>query len=255
MTRATAPGSALGLGLASLCGLAALTLAPSGARADRRAFTHTYEYMTMPRGDLELELYNTQTEDFDLDTSDFELQLEVEYGITERWDVSLYQVIRQGTDDPLHYAKTKVRTRYRFAERGEWPVDVLAYFEVAKPFGEAEVELEPKLILARDFGPVTTVLNLIGEVEIGDETELVPGFAFGATYEIAPPIKVGAEVYGELEEEVSATGDESHELVAMAGPAVSWAPSPKLWLASTVAFGVTEAAADLEVRAILSLGF
>ncbi len=232
-------------------------LAAPAARADRRAFAHTYEYVTMPRGGLELEFYNTQTRpSFDSDVQKLGFQIEIEYGITDHWDVSLYQVFDQasGNVDPalnegLHYSKTKLRTRYRFAERGEWPVDVLGYFEIARPFAKDELELEPKLILARDFGKLTAAVNLIGVVELGEETEFIPEWAAGLTYEAAPQIKLGGETFGELAPE----GDE-RELEAWVGPSVSWAPSPKIWIVANAGFGLTEASSDFVARAIIGIG-
>jgi hypothetical protein len=237
--------------------LAATLLAlPSLARADRRAFTHTYEYPTLPKGELELEFWNTQAGDVgDGDPSELELQIEIEYGLTSRWEIALYQTLGQVAGAPLSYATTKLETRYRLAERGEWPVDVNLYMEVAKPFGIEELELEPKLILAKDLGALTVALNLIGELEIEDEVELVPGFALGASYELSPALKLGAEVFGELEEEIdAATGEEEHELELAAGPVLGWSPAPELWLATTLAAGVSHAP-ELEWRIIVGLGF
>jgi len=241
--------------LALVLALAALA-APPDARADRRAFTHTYEYLTMPEGGLELELYNTQKRATFADASPraFQLQIEVEYGITDHWDVSLYQVFDQVstpdpmTSDPLHYAQTKLRTRYRFAERGELPVDLLAYFELKKDFAASVYAIEPKLIVARDFGPLTAAVNLIAEVELGDvETEVEPEWTAGVSYEVVPAFKIGAETIGALELE-------SKEVAASAGPALSWAPSPKLWVSAGALFGLTDGAPDLTARLIIGLG-
>src|SRR5262245_23133977 len=137
---------------------ALLLVVPATAAADRRAFTFTYEYPTQPEGAIELEFWNTQIRDGlgdDGGASAAEQQLEIEYGITDRTSISLYQTVAQGPGEGLHYAATKVEMRHRFAERGQWPVDITLYGEVAKPFGKAEVELEPKLIICRDFGAFT----------------------------------------------------------------------------------------------------
>jgi hypothetical protein len=228
------------------------------AHADRRSFAQTYEYVTMPRGGLELEFYNTQTRpSFDDDAQELVWQIEIEYGITDHWDISLYQAFSQasGNTDPaldsaFRYSETKLRTRYRFGERGAWPVDVLGYFEIKFPFGEDALALEPKLILARDFGKLTAAVNLIAEIEREDgETELIPEWAAGVTYELSPSFKVGAETFGELAPE----GDE-RELEAWAGPSVSWAPSPKIWITANAGFGLTEESPDLIARAIIGIG-
>ncbi len=229
------------------------------ARADRRAFTRTYEYTTMPEGQTEIEIYSTHSRaTFDGATSpqSFVLQLEVEHGITDRWDVSLYHVFAQSSDglgggSPLALSEMKLRTRYRFAERGELPVDVLAYAEVAKDFGVGAYALEGKAVLARDIGRTTIAANLIAEVVVGndvDEAEVELGWSVGASQEVTPAWKIGAETWGDFEAE------HTDEIAASAGPALSWAPSAALWVTATAGFGLTDHADAFSVRAIIGFG-
>lgn len=238
------------LGLTSLADL---------AHADRRAFTRTYEYATMPEGQTELELYSTQsraTFDGDASPQSFVLQLELEHGITDRWDVSMYHVFSQVTDglggnSGLAFSEIKLRTRYRFAERGELPVDLLAYGEVAKDFGAGVYAVEGKAIIARDVGRATVATNLIAEVVLGndvDETEVELGWAAGVTYELSPAWKVGAETWGDFEAE------HTDEIAASAGPALSWAPSSRLWVSTTAGWGLTDHADAFSVRVLIGLG-
>jgi hypothetical protein len=232
--------------------------APGLARADRRDFTNTYGYPTQAEGNIELELGNTQVRDGlgeDGGTSEVEQQVELEYGITDHTSISLYQVVAEAEGSGLHYAETKVEMRHRLSERGELPVDVTLYGEVAKIYGEAAVELEPKLILARDFGQLTIAVNLIPEIVLvrssdGDgghtiDATLVPGWAAGATYELSPAWHFGAETWGER--------DEEEVVVGWAGPAASWSPSPKFWVAATAGAGLTADSADLAVRFLASV--
>jgi hypothetical protein len=225
-----------------------LALAAGEARADRKDFTSTYEYATTPAGHTEVELWHTELRDtWDADTPQrFEQRVEVEYGITDHWDIAFYTFFRQVSAEdpaiarPLSFHAVHLETRYRLAERGELPVDVELYLELAKDFGESEYEIESKVILARDFDRVTAALNLIDEATVGKdvpggENEL--GFAFGATYEITPKVHVGAEAWGNHD-------DEGTRLSA--GPAVSLAPSSRWWVAMTAGFGlVTLPGADL----------
>jgi hypothetical protein len=217
------------------------------AHADRRAFAATYEYQTMPKGGLDLEIWNIQSHpDISSSAQSFTWKLETEYGITDHWDIALYQVFSQGSATPLTYDSTSLETRYRFAERGEWPVDVLAYFEVDKFFDANDWELEWKVILARDIGRLTLALNLIAEDSIVDGDHFfVPGFAAGASFEIVPALKVGAEIFGERSED--------HNVRAWAGPAISWAPSPKLWVTVGADFGLTSYSDDLRATIILGI--
>jgi hypothetical protein len=233
----------------------ATLLVPITAQADRRSFTRTYEYTTMPEGQTELEIYSTQTRNRFTEASarSFELQLEVEYGVTDRFDLGLYQVFEQSSSatesEPLHFSEIKLRGRYRFAERGELPLDLLAYFEGAKEFGEGVYEAEAKLIAARDFDRLLLSTNLIGEVVFGPDatSEVELGWAVGAAVEVTPQFRIGAESYGMFEVE------EPEELSAYVGPALSWAPPGKLWVAGTAGFGITDEADRIAARFILGI--
>jgi hypothetical protein len=91
----------------------------------------------MPEGQTEVEIYSTWNRATWADgaVEKHDLQLELEHGITDRWDVSLYHVFaRPGRRRPpcLMLSEMKLRSRYRFAERGELPVDVLAYGELIR---------------------------------------------------------------------------------------------------------------------------
>jgi hypothetical protein len=211
---------------------------PSLARADRKSFSHTYEYATLPEGQTEVEIWHTQSrETWQADTGEsFQEKLEIEHGITDHWDASMYTVFAQSTDEVLHLDGVRVESRYRFAERGELPVDCVAYLELAKDFGTSVYEIEGKGIFARDFDKITIAGNIIGEVALGnntDETELELGWAVGTTYEVTPKVRLGVETWGSVEEE---------ELRWAVGPALSLAPSSKFWLVTTAGFGVADTA-------------
>src|SRR5213075_1724 len=124
----------------------------TAARADRRDFVRAYQYATQPKGNLEFELWN----DVDapaaggFDQAVLTHRLELEYGVTDHWDMALYHVFEQAPGEGFHFDSWRLETRYRLAERGEWPVDVMLYLEAERP-GDftAPWELEEKLILAR----------------------------------------------------------------------------------------------------------
>jgi len=239
--------------------IAALLLVPAAAHADRRGFSHTYEYMTMPESQTEVEVYTEQSRQVlgEASQKEFVLQLEIEHGITAKWDVSVYHVFKQvagvtdAENEPFGLDEIKLRTRYRFAERGQWPVNVVAYLEGVRSFAEPVWEGEAKAIVTRDFDKLTIAVNLIGEVKLdanADEPEVEAGWAAGVGYELHPEIKLGAETWGGFEVE-----DPSGTKEAWAGPAVSWAPSSSLWVTTTAGFGLTDYSDDLNVRAIIGM--
>ena len=89
-------------------------LLPASARADRRIFPFTYGYMTLPGGGFEIEHYlDAKLKRFDDPATDGKVendlgvdwrhQLELEYGITDRWDFGLYNVFEQKQHQDFAY--------------------------------------------------------------------------------------------------------------------------------------------------------
>jgi hypothetical protein len=136
--------------------------------------------------------------------------------------------------EPLALDAVRVESRYRFVDRGQWPVDAVAYLEVAKDFGRSLYEIEAKAIFARDFDRLTVATNLIGEVEVGHDaptSNLEYGWAAGVTYEVTPKVRFGAETWGFHDDDATRWAW---------GPALSLAPTSRFWLAATAGFGVAE---------------
>lgn len=213
----------------------------SSARADRKSFAYTYQYATLPEGATELEIWHTQLRDsWDSGSPQrMEEKLEIEHGVTDHLSMSMYTVLTQVASSdpteaqPLSLEAVRFENRYRFAERGEWPVDTVAYVELAKDFGKSVYELEGKAIFAKDLDKVEVAGNGIVEVYVGNDAEggahAEYGWAVGATYEVTPKLHIGAETWGEYAEQKVRTA---------IGPAIGVAAG-KLWVAGTAGFGLT----------------
>jgi len=224
------------IGLSTL--LAGVLLAPE-ARADRRTLIRAYEYMTQPQGNLELEIWN----DVSAPTSGFDQastlqRIELEYGITDHWDLALYHVFGQEPGGPYKFDSWRLETRVRL------------YFEVERPadFTEPWV-IEEKLILEKELGRFALVGNLVFEqkpfhANQGYEVE----FDLGARYEIVPQLRVGAEFWT-LRTTVSGTTVAQYFL----GPSISWATS-RFWLQIGAGFGLGEETSGATfVRSVLGV--
>jgi hypothetical protein len=232
---------------------ALVTALASPVAADRRLFTYTYQYSTVPQGRTAIELWHTEARDtWEPDTlQSMEHILEIEHGLTDHWDAALYFVFDQTASNmpmvastPFSFHELKLETRYRFADRGEWPVDVLAYGEVVKVFGEGVYEVEGKAIVARDFDNFTAAINIIGALEFEPEAEPEFGYAAGVSYELHPKLSVGAETYAKITE---------YEKSFAGGPAIAVAPSSNLWATFTLGFGFNDEAPALAGRLILGI--
>lgn len=233
--------------------LAALAALPAAARADRRYYGETYSAVTAPPGGLDVEgwstLYRAPKEG---GTSYWRHQLELETGITDRWDVALYGNLRRDFDDRTRFEGVKLETRYRLSQPGEWFVDPVLYLEVKKEVIRDEPwALEEKVILGKDVRAWNFSLNLSAEQEFpkGGGSEVEWGWAFGTSYELHPSVRIGGEVYGAW---AKASGAPSWERTAWAGPALSVAWS-RVWLLLGAGFGLTDQSDRTRLRAVLAL--
>lgn len=167
--------------------------------ADGRHFVWTYEYQTMPRGEAELETY-TEFSHVENDTGRFStttLQYEYEVGMTDKFDVGIYQKFQQDSNGPLAYDGFKIRARYRLGEKGRWIVNPLLYVEYKDNAAFDSSVLETKLILTRDFNKLNLAFNPIVEFEFEeDETEIEFEFSGGLSYLLHPLLSLGLEAKG-----------------------------------------------------------
>ncbi|MGB9773774.1 MAG: hypothetical protein ACP5JH_09755 [Bacteroidota bacterium] len=225
-----------------------LLLFSSSTRADRRYYVWTYQYATQVKGNAEFENYLTLAipHRASLGISHWEHRLELEYGITNRWDVSFYQIFSvENPEGTLRYSGFQLRSRLRFFEAGDYFVDPLLYIEyIRKPDLRAPNKIEGKLVLAKDIGKANLSTNIIGEWLFGGTRGFESGFAAGLSYELTPAFRLGVEATGNFEQ-----GEES-ELAF--GPVLSIA-TRKFWWTLGAVFGSTAATQDIRIRALLGI--
>jgi hypothetical protein len=235
---------------------ALLALAPAAARADRRYYGETYTAQTAPRGSLDLELWSTfhdRPREGGLHL--WRHQVELETGITDRWDVAVYNIARQLQGKPLEYEALKVESRFRPVEAGRWFVDPVLYVELKKTFvDDRPFSVEEKLILSKDVGRLNLAVNLAAEQEfVESKVEHEGEWAAGASWELVPVLRIGAEAFGTLAEEEEGGKDEL-KAAAWAGPAVSIAVG-HAWLVLATGVGLTDSSERVRARAILAFQF
>ena len=233
-----------------LFSLAALCLvAAAPARADRKSYLFTYGYATLPKGATEIESWITREDDDEVARQlDGGIRVEGEFGVTDRFDVSLYTNLTKEGDQSLDWDSSSIEMKYRLGRAGQWPVDVELYAEYEQPFkvhGWGEPEL--KVILAHDFGPLNVAGNLIFEKPVDDDTGThLPWqkeWAAGTSWELSPRVNVGIEGHGSFTESK-----------AKIGPVLSY-QGDKAWVAIGPYFGLTKRDGDVGARAIMGLYF
>ncbi len=219
------------------------------AHADRRSYVWTYEYLTVERGHAEVESYTTFSSpniNHLEGTTTTEHQVELEIGMTDRFDFAIYQIFSQAPESPMQYNGYKLRSRYRLGEKGQYLLDPLLYFEYKGKSDFSEHELEGKLILAKDMGKFNVALNPIFEFAREAEEkewEFEPAYAAGIRYHVRRLLNIGLEAKG--------SGD-GHYL----GPVIAHGRH-NLWMALGSAFKISDiedGKSEFQIRLLLGIG-
>ena len=230
---------------------ALLAAVPGPAKADPRSYVWTYEYMTVREGHAELEYYST-TEVADTaapETSSWKHQVELEYGLTPRTDVAMYQNFKQSntpTSKTFSYDGMKLRLRHRLAEKGKLPVDTLLYAEYVRSTDlSVQGALEAKLVLAKDLGRLNLAYNQVVEFPLEKLADAEHRFSAGASWKFSGMLKAGFE----------ATGDYRANAYH-AGPTVHMrARDMKVWVNLGYLAGLNSDSKDAQTRLIVGVPF
>lgn len=223
------------------------------AYADTRAYVWTYEYQTLPRGRWELESYLTASVPHleKAGRNTLKPQVEVEYGITDHWDVAMYQTYKinnKASETDSEYDGFKIRTRYRFGEKGMYFLDPLVYLEYARPADlHAPHVAEGKIVLAKDIGGLNASYNQIFERNIEKRGKTESSFSAAVSYGVMPSLRAGVEVKGSYSGRSAALG-----------PTFSWSGpvmGKKAFVALGVAWGINRRTDDLQSRLIVGRAF
>jgi len=175
-----------------------------------------YSYMTPKKGETEVAYWFTNVVKSDnhydyfgkaLDKEGLQRHsLEIEYGVTDRWTIAGYADFENPVGGDFKYVQARaLMSRYRFFEKGEGVVDGAVYIEYYlpyHPYSDSE-KIEARVILQKDVGPVSVILNpifeknLSGDVEEGVELEYAAGLYYSDAWSRITP---GVEFYGEVGE-------------------------------------------------------
>lgn len=251
----------------ALTAFAALLLAHAfTASATERRFTYTYETTTTPKGGFEVENWVTWKhlgEPGGDDTDVFQFRHELEYGITDRLQLGVYFFDWQynGDDDEGHDARWQhsgFELIYSLSNPTTDWIGSALYGEVL--VGEDSLELEGKLLLQKNFGPLRIAYNLIVEAEwegekFGDFDERGGEFGqtVGVSYDLSKNFSVGAEVVHEIPlPDWSEVGDSN----VFVGPNAS-VRFGRVFVTATALFQATdvEGEPDTQIRLITGIDF
>lgn len=230
---------------------AVLATGPVPARADAHGYAWTYEYSTVWEGHAELEYYSTTElpDAGDKETSSWKHQIELEYGLTAKTDIAMYQMFKQENtpaSKTFTYDGMKLRLRHKLAEKGQLPVDTLLYAEYVRGSDLSEQgEFEGKLVLARDLGRLNLAYNQVVEFPLEKLSAAEHSFTAGAAWEFSDVFKGGLEAKGEYK-----AGEYYF------GPTVSFAAkNQKIWFVIGYLAGLNPDSKDAQTRFKIGMPF
>ncbi len=238
---------------------ASLLLSLTSSLAGDRKFTYTYEANTAPKGTWELEQWAT-FRDSD-DSQSFRFRTELEYGVTENLQLGFYLSDWRYTklDDGSSKAKwdaAGVEAIYRLTDPNTSAIGSALYGEVL--VGPGLLELEAKLLLQKNFGPLTVAYNFVVESEWEGEKlsslDEVTGEiqnTLGVSYQLSPSFLIGAEALHEVE---IADWSDAGDHVFYVGPNMSFR-SGNFFATVTGLFQVSDVAGEPETQVRLITGF
>ncbi len=242
--------------LAVLCLFVVAVNAPAGGRR----FTYSYEALTMPKGMWEYEQWVTWKthKDSDPQFDRFDFRHEIEWGVTDRFQLALYFADWRFEDKPgKHkgdFRDVALEAIYNLTNPVTDPVGLALYGEVA--VGDEKLKLEGKLIVEKDFGPLVLVYNAILEAEweghhyTEDKGEIEQ--TLGISYQFSPRFMMGAELLHELA--IPDWAGIRGKGVLYAGPNVSY-HAKNWWATLTPLFQISDIDDEPDFQMRLLVGF
>ena len=216
------------------------------------------DYETLKKGEFEVEMYN----DFNFAEADHsgsynsKHQVELEYGVLDRLQLAYYDVYTWDRPKDWERDAFKIEVKYRFAEAGQWPVDVALYTEYENPDGPRAAHsdvVEQKLILSKAFGRWHLIANAIVEKQVNTGSHWDYEYTAGVSYDLTPKTHVEIEVKEGLGD--SKDFDFSGRQLLYLIPSLSMTITPHVRLLVGPAFGMTRASDDLQLKSIMEVEF
>ncbi len=226
--------------------LAMIFIFTQSLKSDHRKYVWTYQYMTMDKGKAEFENYltfsTTDAGNFENNTT-LENQFELEVGMTENFDFSIYQVYKQKPGGSLNFDSYKLRARYKLVKKDDFLFDPMIYAEYKGSPDFLKHKFEFKLIMAKDLGHFNVSLNPIIEFEKSKNWQPFFSYSIGMSYEFFELLSLGLEF----------KGNENGHYFA---PVISHG-SANLWIAAAPTFmlgGIKSEYPEFLFRTIIGVG-
>lgn len=226
-----------------------------------------YPYDTAGEGELELENQNSYVINGEKNADPgmvpshhlWRTSFEGVYGVTDHLEAAAYLDLALTADGRFDYAGWRARGRYRFLEKDQIPVNLGLYAEMEFPnnrFSENDIELELRMILEKDLGPLIVELNPIFEKTLDGEEESVGWelqYAAKGYIHFRPWLMPGIEFFGDFGPltHFEPSSEQKHFIF----PVIDSKLSRNVKLNAGVGFGLTDASDSVLVKLNLEYEF
>lgn len=228
------------------------------AEAHLKDYLVTQDYYTAKRGEFEVALWNDMhfSEADNDDTYHSKHQMEVEYGLTDHFQLAYYEVYTWDRANDWERDEFKIEAKARFVQAGQWPVDVAFYTEYKNPDGRRELnsdELENKLIVSKDFGLWNVTANVIIEKKLNTGDHWEYEYTAAVSHGLTSRTRVGLELKQGLGDSGDFDFSQRQPLYVVPGLYMSVTPHVRVLVGP--AFGLTRASDDLQLHSIVEVEF
>ncbi len=126
----------------------------------------------------------------------------LEYGITDHLMVDGRATVDDPNSGNANFDSARLEVRCRFAEEGDWPVDIALSAEMNTrrlENGHYQYGFEPRLVLSKDFAKLNFTLNVAEELPVNRGAPSVE-LASGARYDATKLFRFGSELKYDVHE-------------------------------------------------------
>jgi hypothetical protein len=162
--------------------------------------------VAVTQGELKLEARTAVFDGGAID-GDWSHRAQASYGVTDWWRTQLNLRGAQPDGDDAELTSIGFENAFDFTATRDWPVRLGGQVEYRFGLDDADDSIEFKLLAQREIAGAATRLNLIAARPVGaDSDEWSHGYAARAVWQINETFDLGAEAYGEFDNDAHAIG-------------------------------------------------
>lgn len=176
---------------------------------------------------------------------------QIGYGFTDFYELRFSVDTRN--DEQGLFSDFDIENKIEILPKGEYFLDLGLRLDYQHALNSGPDEVGTKILIGKQIGAVSQLLNLEAGREIGEDRsdDWAYGIAYGAAYALAEDFSVGGEWYSDFGDFGRDFEDQDHSV----GPVVYGIAFDRVKYQAGVLAGVSKAAPDATLKAVVNYGF